>query len=87
MMDVIRKYGQGWKNLAVSLVAVVVFELALVLPIFPLVLLFPDQLEGKADGARAVQAAAAIIFLLWAPTAAYVLGRLEIVPSKQRETR
>jgi hypothetical protein len=53
---------------------------------FLFIFIFPDHMEGKADGALRVQVISMICLLIWSPAAAAKLGPLEMIPPKQGNT-
>lgn len=80
-------YTRGWACIFQTLLLVLVWEVVVLLPIFPFVLLFPDQLEGKAEGSVYFQLACLLCIVVWAPFAAAGLGPLGFTKSVKKDTR
>ena len=74
--SVFRAYMAGWKNFLGSVLYVSLWQVVLGLPLFPLAILVPDHLEGKAAGASLVRGFALAIMLLWVPLVSYKVGML-----------
>ena len=81
----LRKYYEGWRALLKSCVVATIWFLAVMLPAYAFMLLFPDQMEGKADGGNWIRPTCAVILLLWAPLVAGVLGPLRFSGHKKNE--
>ncbi|MEM9347570.1 MAG: hypothetical protein AAGB26_13225 [Planctomycetota bacterium] len=76
-MYFIQTYLRGWKVVFTTVFSIVVWQIAIILPVFPFMILFPDQLEGKADGSTMLWLVLGVLLLLWAPFVSAKVGSLE----------
>ncbi|MEI6515341.1 MAG: hypothetical protein WCO77_05130 [bacterium] len=76
MNELLKTYWEGWVALVKGGLVIGVWVAVVFLPMFLLQHLLPNQMEGKAEGAKWVQLAAFGAFTLWAPFVAYGLGPL-----------
>ena len=80
-----QNYADGWIALLKGCVVATIWLMVVMLPAYAFLLLFPDQMEGKVDGARWIRPACAIVLLLWAPIVAGALGPLRFSDRKKNE--
>ena len=77
-MSIIEKYGLGLKYLLEAMLTILIWEVLVFIPIAPLLFLFPDQFEGKADGSLFVRLIVVAICILWGPIAFYIVGPISL---------
>jgi hypothetical protein len=85
MKNILQEYANGWIALLKGCAFATIWMMVVVLPFYAFLLLFPDQMEGKVEGARWIRPASTIIMLIWAPIAAGALGPLRFSKRKKNE--
>ena len=85
MNKLIKQYADGWVALLKGCVVATVWIMVVILPAYAFLFLFPDQMEGKVEGAKWIRPACAIILLIWAPIVAGALGPLRFPGRKNNE--
>jgi hypothetical protein len=87
MKAIARTYSQGWGSLVHTLFSILVWQIAVFLPILPFTVFFPDHMEGKAEDAIYLQLACFACLLIWVPFVSVLPGPLRFTKeTKQRHS-
>ncbi len=85
-----RVYFVGWKNFIMSCFQVILWQLILWLPLFPLWLLAPGPGSGEGGWAWLARLLPVVVMLLWIPLVSYMLGellfRIDLAGRKKKRT-
>jgi hypothetical protein len=85
MNKLIQGYTAGWIALLKGGLVATVWALLVLLPVYAFCFIFPDQMEGKAPGAKWIRPICTIVLLIWAPILAGALGPLQFYKRKKPE--
>ena len=85
MNRILKHYFAGWRALLKGCIVATIWMLLVILPAYVFVLLFPDEMEGKAEGAKWVRPTCALVLIIWAPIAAGALGALRFQKASNGE--
>ena len=91
LRKLLKTHFRGWLFILKSLLWILVWAIIVFLPAHAFGLVFPDEMEGKADGTLRIQIISLICVLIWAPLAAAKIGPLEPIGGTEsraeRQTR